>query len=178
MAKKNNIDLSELENHIKKYTKDVMRVTAGKIRDDLTEEAFTSIVKFYTSYSPKYYHRHYYNFMENSFKKYYANPHSKIYYGGVELTPEAMDNIYQDSTEEVFESVYAGFHGPASMIGGGYATNLGIEPRFFHQSSGKYTYNIPERMKPSPIESLYIKQNEIENNIQDYIDYAQSRVNI
>lgn len=164
---KSKIDISGLEDYIKKKVQEIGRITAGKIRDDLTEEAKIAIQAFYDDYSPKYYHRHYYNFKKNSFKKYYANPHNKIYYGGVELTPEALDDLYQDNTEQVFDSVYAGFHGVASMIGEGYYS-IGQTPQKFAL--------VPRRMSPSPMQRLLDKRDYIEKNIQDYLDYAQSKV--
>ena len=86
MAKKSKLDLSDLENYLKTYSKTVCRIAVGKIRDELTEEARTAIELFYESYSPVYYNRHYENFRKRSFKKYYANPHNQVYYGGVQLT--------------------------------------------------------------------------------------------
>ena len=173
------IDISGLEKKLNKYVQNVCRVAAGKIRDDLNEEAITAIAKFYTSYSPKHYKRHYYNFMDNSFQKYYANPHNKIYYGGVKLTPELMDDIYQADTQQVFDTVYAGFHGPASMIGIGnsHPDIYGVE-KFYNHPLGDYTINVPARMWPSPMQRLLDKKNEIIYNIQDYIDYASKKVRI
>ncbi len=169
MAKKVKVNIDDLENHVRKKGQEACRLVAGKIRDDLTLEAKNAISEFYNSYTPDYYKRHFYNFQEKSFKKYYANPHNKIYYGGVELTPNAMDDIYQDSVEQVFQSVYEGFHGPASMIGTGYAS-IGETPIKFSK--------VPERMWPSPMELLYRKRDYIIDHIQDYIDYAQKIIDL
>ena len=156
---------ADVEKEARAYVGKVLSSAAGKIRDDLTEEAFYSITSFYTSYSPKYYHRHYYNFLENSFEKYYSNPHNKIYRGGVKLTPEKLDDLYQDSTREVFDTVYAGLHGPASAITFGYSWN-NEKPKKFEP--------VP-RMVPSPMERILAKRDYIVKNIDDYIEYGKQR---
>ena len=118
----NSVNISGLKDYLERYAKEVGHLTAADIRDELTDTAFYAIVRFYEDYSPTSYKRHYYNFLEKSFRKYYSNAHGTIYRGGVELTPQLMDNIYQSSsgysdsqiTEQVFDTVYAGFHGVAS----------------------------------------------------------------
>lgn len=157
MVKKNAVTWSDLEKDLKKYIGNVLSGAAGKIRDDLTDEAFNSIAYFYTSYTPVSYHRHYYNFMEKSFEKYYSNPHGKIYRGGVRLTPEALDDIYQDPTQEVFDSVYAGFHGVSSMF---------VSP---------YTFSVTPVMEPSPMERILARRDFIAANIGDYVSYGKNK---
>lgn len=159
MAKKNNVSWNDVKKDLKKYIGNVLSGAAGRIRDDLTEEAFNSIVQFYTSYTPVSYHRHYYNFMEKSFEKYYSNPHGKIYRGGVRLTPEMMDDIYQDSTQEVFDSVYAGFHGVSSMF---------ETPKSF---------TVTPVMSPSPMEKVLERRDYIAMHIDDYIQAGVSKAN-
>ena len=167
---KNNVDVSSLVDYLEKYSKEVGRITAVDIRDELTETAFNAIVAFYESYTPRSYKRHYYNFLEKSFRKYYSNAHGTIFRGGVELTPQLMDNIYQSSagyspaqvTEQVFDTVYAGFHGVAST-----QIYPGEAPRFS-----------PAVMRPSPMELILSKRDEIENNLDKYIQKAQSKVRI
>lgn len=159
------IDLSELEAYIKDYANNVARNVAGQIRDDLFDEAKLAIEAFYNSYSPKYYRRHYYNFYNKSFKKYYSNAHCTIYRGGVELTPELMDDIYQDPVQEVFDTVFiAGLHGPAGAITFGY-DQISEEPKFF----------TPVRSNAgtvSPYKRIMDKRDYIIDHIQDYIDAA------
>ena len=149
--------LNALKKDITRYVGSVMSGTAGKIRDDLTEEAALSISDFYADYTPVYYQRHYYNFTKNSFEKYYVNAHGTIYHGGVRLTPDAMDDIYQDPVVEVFDSVYAGFHGVSSMF---------VSPR---------TFTVTPVMSPSPMERLYQKREDIVNNIEKYIEYGKKK---
>lgn len=167
----NSVDISSLKDYLEKYTKEVGRIAAANIRDELTETAFNAIVQFYEDYSPKSYQRHYYNFLEKSFRKYYSNAHGNIFRGGVEFTPQLMDDIYQSSkgysssqvTEQVFDTVYAGFHGVAS-------TQIyppGTEPRV-----------IPHVMSPSPMELIMNKRDDIENNLDKYIQKAQSKIKI
>lgn len=164
---KKNATWADVEADLKKYCGKVLSSAAGKIRDELTEEAFNAIVYFYTSWAPKYYRRHYYNFLEKSFEKYYSNPHGTIYRGGVKLTPEEMDDIYQhpkndpdyDIVQEVFDSVYAGFHGVSSMF---------VNP---------YTFTVTPVMDPSPMERIYARRDYIERHIDEYIDYGKSQAN-
>ena len=167
----NSVDISSLKDYLEKYTKEVSRITAGTIRDELTETAFYAIVQFYEDYSPKHYKRHYYNFLEKSFRKYYSNAHGNVYRGGVEFTPQLMDDIYQSSkgyssaevTEQVFDTVYAGFHGVSSTQ----IYPQGFAPRF-----------IPHVMSPSPMEIILDRRDEIVDNLQDYILKAQEKVKI
>lgn len=167
----NSVNASDLKEYLEKYSKEVGRITAASIRDELTETAFNAIVQFYEDYSPKSYQRHYYNFLEKSFRKYYSNAHGNIYRGGVEFTPQLMDDIYQSSngysstqvTEQVFDTVYAGFHGVASTQ----IYPQGYEPRV-----------IPHVMSPSPMEIIEKRRDEIVDNLQDYILKAQAKVKI
>lgn len=165
MAKKKNVSWDDVERDLKKYFGNLLAGAAGKIRDDLTQEAFNSMASFYTDWAPRYYKRHYYNFMENSFKKYYSNPHGTIYRGGVKLTPENMDNIYQkrkdmspqEATYEVFETVYHGFHGMASMF---------VSP---------HSFKVTPVMVPSPLERIKAKRDYIADHLDEYIEYGRKR---
>lgn len=152
------IDLSGLEKTLMEYGNERLRQTAGKIRDTLYEEGKLAIEEFYNSYNPVFYRRHYYNFYNKSFKKYYSNAHGTVYRGGIELTPQNMDSIYQDPVEEVFDTVYAGLHGPAGAITTGYASIGGI-PRNFS----------PVHRTNSPMERLLKKRDEIIDNLGDYL---------
>lgn len=156
MAETEGMSWSEIENMATKYAHRVCSATAGKIRDDLFKEAKSAILAFYQSYNPNYYHRHYYNFEKNSFRKYYSNKHNTIFYGGVELTPQNLDSVYQDNTQEVFDTVFEGFHGPAGMF---------YTPKTFSL--------IPPRMIPSPRQRLLNKQEEIMKKKGNYIAYGK-----
>lgn len=154
MAKKNSveIDFGSLEADLRKYANNVCRNAASEIADELTKEALSAMGAFYSDYTPKQYNRHYYNFMNRSFRRYYKNPHNRIYKGGVEYTPGAMDNIYRGySPMEVYISVVEqGSHGP-------------------------YGLTIVPPMKESPMEMVLNKRDEIEKNIQSYINRAKSK---
>ena len=160
-----NIDISALEKEVRAYANKVASNTARIIADELTEEASSSISDFYDDYEPRYYRRHYYNLQKNGFQRYYRNPHNTIFYGGVELTPERMDDLYNASPEQVLNTVMGGFHGVASMITAGYA-DMG----FINQTS------FVPRMIPTPMERLLDKKEYITRNIQKYIDRAQRTV--
>lgn len=156
MAKSNvSVDLSALENDLIKYFHKTLSHTAGIIADELTETAAFSIDAFYKDYSPRYYHRHYYNFENRSFRRYYSNPHGKNYSGGVEFTPDMMDDIYKDPVGEVFDMVYAGFHGVSS----GY--------------ENPNTFTVTPVMKPSPMEIILRKRDEIVKDINKYVQKGQ-----
>ena len=141
---------AEIKSDLKKYLGAYLSGTAGKIRDELTQEAHDAIELFYASYTPVSYRRHYYNFRTKSFEKYYSNAHGTVFRGGVTLTPDKMDDIYQDPTLEVFDSVYAGFHGVAAMF---------VSPKSFF---------VTPHMDPSPIEMIYAKQRYISRHIEEY----------
>lgn len=149
----------EIEKMINDYGKKVCSKMAGLIRDELTETAQNAIAAFYNDYDPKYYSRHYTNFQKRSFRKYYSNPHNKIFTGGVELTPGLLEEYYQEDADVVFDSVYAGFHGPM-----GYDVN----------PSKKQI--LPHRMQPSPMDMILDKREEILDNVDYYRDKAISMI--
>jgi hypothetical protein len=149
----------KIEKQIEKYARRTCSAAAGKVRDELYKTAQTVISDFYNHYDPKYYRRHYWNFEENSFTKYYDDHGGKsVIYGGIKLTPQSLKNIYEEkNTQEVFDSVFAGFHGVASMF---------YTPKKFS--------TIPPRMIPSPRQLLLDKQREIIENQDEYIAYGKS----
>lgn len=143
------MDFTGLEKDLRRYANNVCRYAASEIADEMTEKALLSIAAFYSDYSPSKYQRHYYNFMNNSFRRYYSNPHNKIYRGGIELTPDAMDAIYQHPIDEVYGSVIeSGSHGPE-------------------------LYTTVPPMKKSPLQMMYEDRDEIEKNINTYINRAK-----
>lgn len=154
MKKKAKININnKLKEELEKYSNSFIRGIVQEVKEELTKTAYNAITRFYTSWTPKYYNRHYYNFMNYSFKGYFKSPHNTIIRGGVELTPYRMKDIYEDSTQEVFDLVYHGFHGMAGI------TNS----------------NIP-KMDPSPIELIYLRRNNIVNNIGMYKKYGYSNL--
>lgn len=148
----------DLIDDLKKYASTVCVSLAGQVRDELYETARYAIEEFYNDYSPLYYKRHFYNFKEKSFFKYYKNPHNSIIRGGIELSSEQMDDIYRAETEYVFDLVYHGFHG-----------NVEALPRSIS--------NIPPVMNPSPLDILYDKRDYLIENIDDYSDVAIEKAN-
>ena len=170
---------SDLYKDLKKLGKNFCVGMATEVRDNLTKSAAVAIEMFYQDYDPDFYHRHYYNFRRKSFRKYYDNKHGHIVRGGVELSPDAMDDIYQDPVEQVFDMVYHGFHGVASgfinkVVPGfkapGFKEGDVIKPKSF--------YKIPEVMDPSPLEIIYNSRNNILKQINNgqYNKYGYERI--
>lgn len=142
------IILKLIKDDMEKYKNTLGRSLAGQFRDELTLAATNAMGAFYGDYSPKKYKRHYYNFMENSFRPYYSNPHNTIFRGGVELTPSAMDSIYDEPVELVFNDVFElGYHGPQEFA--------------------------PAQMSPSPLRIVLDKQEYIHKNPMKYIEKAK-----
>lgn len=157
MNKKNKIHIAaDLKTDIKKFSVEVSKQMAKYIREEMLISAYQSIMAFYSDYKPLSYKRHYYNFLENSFRGYYKNPHNQIIRGGIELTPYMMDDIYKGSddykkkggniTDYVFNLVYSGYHGNISMM------NRGDTPR----------------MDPSPLKIILDKRDELIKHIYKF----------
>lgn len=149
MSKTDNI-IHLIEQDFELYKNSLGRNLAGQFRNELTLAATNAMGEFYGDYTPHKYKRHYYNFMEYAFRKYYSNPHNKIFRGGVELTPELLKDIYVESPDTVFEDVFmGGYHGPNEYA--------------------------PKQMKKSPLEMVYEKQKEIYKNPMPYIERAKEK---
>lgn len=147
----------QLYDDLKKYGEQFCVGMATKARDMLTTSAEIAIEMFYQDYTPIYYQRHYYNFREKSFKKFYENKHGHIVRGGVELSSDSMDDIYQDSKNEVFDMVYAGYHGVASGFN---------EP---------YSFTPVHVMRPSPLELIEESRDNYINHIDMYSIYGYKK---
>lgn len=63
---------------------------AHEAQERLTDQYISLIDWFYVDYVPKAYDRTF--GLYNSYKKFYKNSHGTIMYGGVEVTPERMDD--------------------------------------------------------------------------------------
>lgn len=169
MANKNKVTItSDLKNDLKKYANNFSIGMATYVRDEMYESSIFAIESFYADYTPeagnvstsynwkyvtptgtpKSYKRHYTNFLTKSFSKYYKNPHNSIVYGGIYLSPEKMEDYYQDNTEEVFDMVYHGYHGVSSGFD---------NPKRFTSTPV---------MSPSPLEIIEQKFQKILKNIQ------------
>lgn len=141
----------ELPKEIVEYAQKVCAKTASLIADEMSKTAKYAIDAFYNDYTPSYYKRHYYNFNKNSYKRFYQNRHGKKFVGGIELTPENMDDIYKYPTEAVYHFVYDyGYHG--------------------------LPLNNTPVMSPTPMEILLDKKEEIVNNLDRYTNRAQKIV--
>lgn len=164
MAKKQLVD--DFVRDIKQYASNIAKFTATAIRDDLYKTAYDAIVTFYDDYQPKSYNRHYYNFLNKSFKKYYHNNHDTKYSGGIILSAEWMDDIYRASersdlgTEFVFDLVYEGYHG--------WDTGWTVP-------SEPVTNGFGERMQPSPLDLIEKRYNYISRHINKYINNAEAK---
>lgn len=144
----------EIPKELLKKAQKIAAKSMQLIADDLAEEAKYAIESFYDDYTPLYYHRHYDNFRKRSYKRHYRNYYNKNFVGGIVFTPELMYDYYKAPTDWVATTVYAGYHGPASM-------------------------QTPPRapiMSPSPMDILLRKRDYIEKNIDHYIDKAQKVV--
>ena len=157
--KHNKVELKdELIKDLTKYAVTVAKSLATQVRDEMNETANQAIEDFYDDYTPLFYRRHRYNFMENSFVKYYKNPHNSIIRGGVELTPYNLDDIYRADTEYVFNLVYLGYHGNVNML-----------PR--------RVSNVPHIMSPNPLDILLDKRDYLVKNIKNYKSAALEQAN-
>lgn len=151
------IDLRKSLDNLRTYSQNVCRIAAGEIRDELTKEAASAIAYFYyENYpDPKVYERHF-QFEKKSFEKYYAKS-GKYYYGGVRLTPEKMDSVYDQSVDTVFNSVfYLGMHGPI---------------RAYMRAGNQLPL-----MRPTPLEWIQKKRDKIIANPQEYIERAKRKL--
>lgn len=147
----------EIMDDIQEYSKNIAKFTAIEIREELAFTVYDAIEKFYDSYEPEYYRRHYDNFMKKSYKKYYKNNHDTTFTGGVILSPELMDDIYRADKEFVFNLVYAGYHGLDSWSSAEEPTSWG------------------ERMQPSPLDLIESKYKEILRDPNKYSDAAEKK---
>lgn len=138
----------DLKKDLKKYGELFSVGIATQIRDELTARTAYAIEQFYRNYRPIYYNRHYDNFRKKSFRKFYKNPHGQLIRGGVELTPDRMDNIYQHGIDDTFTDVFVlGYHGP------------------FQVYVSKYVENRPPVTDPSPWEMIYMERDYILKNV-------------
>ncbi len=105
-----------LERDIQNYCKNIAKHITRKIADELTETTQSAINKFY-SYKPKYYDR--YGNFQYVYKRYHKS-HGNSFTGGVELLVDEIPNVYTGSESDplhVFDRVYSGLHGIASLQG-------------------------------------------------------------
>lgn len=106
----NENDIKHLKKSIEKYVNKVGTSAANTIADYMDYSALSAMYAFYSSYTPKVYDRHYYNFMDQSHRR-FVDITLGYYEGGVELNSDFMDEIYDDPASLVFGYVYEGYHG-------------------------------------------------------------------
>ena len=150
------IDSNSIEKAIEQRGRKILSAAAQKISKDMYDEAVSAIEDFYNGYSPRYYKRTL-QFKNNAFRRYFLNSHATKYHGGVQLTPELMSGYVSLNGEDVTSLVYSlvvysGKHGMAE--------NFGAPPS-------------PTTVPPL-ITRLYMKQDEIVNNIDSYLAYGIS----
>lgn len=148
---------------IKAQAPKVLSNAAKQIADEMTDYTSTVIANFYGSYGPHVYHRH--GGLNNSFKRYYKNG-STIFYGGVELLPDAVGghpsifvktNGKVMSSDAIFEySFMQGMHGNTPML----QVALGMP------------LSIPPNMSPPPIVLVEQKRDSIVGSIESYIHFS------
>lgn len=151
------IDLKNLEDRLKEFSRNLAKNMAIEVREKLYEEAPFCIQTYYSTWSPEYYKRHYYNLMDNSYSKYYSNPHNTVYRGGVRLSSSKMNDIYRLDTNEVF--------------------NMGwFTGEHYHGIKGQPGIKIIDYItSPAPYELLEEKKQEILNNIEEIKQAAISK---
>ena len=106
---------ASLEQSLQRFADNVALAAANKAADEITERYKWVINKFYNSYKPDWYRRTY-NLRDNSFKKYVKNSHKGVYYGGVSISSEYMEDSYKKySPDKILDFALEGFHGSKSL---------------------------------------------------------------
>ena len=155
-------DIYAVIDTLKKEVQERARKATSKIADELVLETKMALAYFYNSYKPTRYTHRQQSILSTGFKRYYKNPHNKIYYGGVELTPEANSgsyhaNYYPDhraiAPNYIADLIYEGRHGATEM---------------FPEWVRAHITNYPPQMSPSPRERIEEKLEKIKENISDY----------
>lgn len=157
-------NIDSLFNKIKKDVQEKARRATSKIADELVLETKMALAYFYNSYHPTRYTHRQQSILSSGFKRYYKNPHNTIYYGGVELTPEANSGSY-----------HANYYPDHRAIAPSYIANLIYEGRhgateMFPEWVRAHITNYPPKMSPTPRERLDKKIEEIGNNLDKYFN--------
>ena len=177
---KNKITVTKgLRQDLKNFSQQLCSRAANFTRETLTAVAYEAFERFYCDYTPvpsglytSYHFKYYkpsgnpfyydrtYNILRNGIKG-FKNKHGKIIHGGVELNPDWLEDVYEDTTPQfVFETIYEnGWHGvpgngipnmsptPQEIITRGYDTlyNKAIDLFIYNEidsviSDNKYSY--------------------------------------
>ena len=155
--------IEDIQADAHKYATNIAKYMAQDIADEMRDVARSAINTFYNQYDPEdpskhngqiYYYRHW-NF-EKSFRRYYRN-RDPYFIGGVVLLRNELPNVYtgrKSSPHNVFDRVYAGYHGIASF----------------------QDCNPPVPiMRPSPHKIITDKFKEIQKNLKDYENKAAKK---
>ena len=166
MGKIKNQSIIDLANEIEDFSKSIAKEMAIKSREDLYKAANNAITKFYNHYTPDYYKRHiipyYQHNINKGIKKYYHSPHGNIYSGGIELSPESMDDLYKIRKDYIFNLILAGFHGNIPML-----------PDMTHYTN-QTSRSVPPIMEPSPLNLILDERDRLIKNVsKDANDIAQ-----
>ena len=132
-----------LSDDIKKFGSNIAREIAIHAREELTMAYAGAIEIFYDSYHPEKYHRSWE--LRYSYQKYYTNAHGDIFYGGVRITADEMEDVHQDPNEEVLYYALHGWHG--------------------HPARDIYR-------EPTPLELIYEYRDYVLDNIQSWANDA------
>lgn len=147
-------------NELKRELEVKARTAVSRIADDLTLEADLAILKYY-SWDPRRYPRQ--GAIIGKPKRYYKNPHSTVYTGGVEM-PDGTGGSYHAnylpghpsvSDTYIADLFYAGRHGATEC---------------FPEWVLNRIHNFPPTMSPSPLEMLEKKRDDIIANIDVYFN--------
>ena len=90
----------KLRKNLEYFGQEKAKKLAQEARERLSEH-YVSLIDWYYSDGEPYYHRTF--GLYKSFKKYYKNSHNSIYYGGVEITADKM-NDYPSLNGEGFSA--------------------------------------------------------------------------
>ena len=136
--------IDDIIQDIKNYSSNVAKFAAIEVRDELAQVAHDAIESFYNDYEPEEYYRNYYNFKKKSYSKYYHDSHGTTFSGGIEFTPEEMDELYIHDTRSPFAK-HATYGAPAELV---------FEKVMEGWHGLSTPYNIAEQMNPTPMEMI------------------------
>ena len=160
-----------LERDLMNYCQNIARHAVHQMANDMTKTAKTAIDLFYSDYKPRFYIRNW-NF-RHTYRRYYKN-HGDRFSGGVELLVDALPSKdYSDPTYEVFDRVYAGFHGMASAMDNKIHNVIDRSTNKPTGETARHIRFIPPRMNPSPMDILLKKYDDIAANKDQYFENAK-----
>lgn len=157
--------IDDIIQNIKNYSSNVAKFAAIEVRDELAKTASEAIESFYNDYEPEEYYRNYYNFRKKSYRKYYHDSHGTTFSGGIEFTPEEMDELYIHDTRGSFAK-HATYGAPAELV---------FEKVMEGWHGLSTPYNVTEQMKPSPMEIIMKRYKNLYYNNSRLIGRAEEK---